>query len=70
MYTPAQLKITQALWEQCGVRNLSKNGYWQGDDTVLGKIQGMCPEPPRYTVVRHHVAEGEIEIYFHDLDLT
>lgn len=70
MYTPAQLALAQALSEQCGVREVSEYGIWMGDDTVLGKIQGMCPHPPRYTVVTHDEELGLVDIYFDDLDLT
>lgn len=60
--------LRRNLAEQAGVKEVSIDGLWIGDDTVLGKLQGMTPIP-RFHIQQHDVKLGLCELHFFDLEV-
>lgn len=60
--------LRRNLAEQAGVKDVSEDGLWIGDDTVLGKLRGMEPVP-RFHIQQHDVKLGLVELHFYDLEV-
>jgi hypothetical protein len=60
--------LRRNLAVQAGVKEVDTDGLWIGDDTALGKLQGMNPVP-RFHIQQHDVKLGLVELHFYDLEV-